>query len=30
MGLNDIEIQKSAILFFDILRGYYHAADAAG
>ena len=30
MGLNDIEIQKSAILFFDILNGYYHAADAAG
>lgn len=30
MGLNDIDIQKSAILFFDILNGYYHAADAAG
>lgn len=30
MTLNDIDIQKSAILFFDILNGYYHAADAAG
>lgn len=30
MGLNDIDIRKSAILFFDILNGYYHAADAAG
>lgn len=29
MTLNDIDIQKSAILFFDILNGYYHAADVA-
>jgi len=28
MGLNDIEIKKSALLFFDILNGYYHAAEA--
>lgn len=30
MGLNDLEIKKTAILFFDLLNGYYHAADAAG
>lgn len=30
MGLNDIEVKKTAVLFFDILNGYYHAADAAG
>ena len=30
MGLNDIDTKKTAILFFDILNGYYHAADAAG
>ncbi len=29
MGLNEIEIQKTAILFFDILNGYYHAAEPA-
>ena len=29
MTLNDIEAKKTAILFFDILNGYYHAADAA-
>ncbi|TAJ79282.1 cysteine hydrolase [bacterium] len=29
MGLNDIELKKTAILFFDLLNGYYHAADAA-
>jgi nicotinamidase-related amidase len=27
MGLNDIEIKKTAILFFDILNGYYHTAE---
>ncbi len=30
MGLNDIEHKKTAVLFFDILNGYYHGADAAG
>lgn len=29
MALDDIEIKKSAILFFDILNGYYHTADPA-
>ena len=29
MRLNDIEPKKAAILFFDILNGYYHAAEAA-
>ncbi len=29
MGLNDIELKKTAILFFDILNGYYHAAEPA-
>ena len=29
MGLNDIDHKKTAILFFDILNGYYHAADDA-
>ncbi len=29
MALNDIDRKKTAILFFDILNGYYHAADAA-
>ena len=29
MGLNDIELKKIAILFFDILNGYYHAAEPA-
>ena len=27
MGLNDIEVGKTAILFFDLLNGYYHEAD---
>lgn len=27
MGLNDIELKKTAILFFDILNGYYHTAE---
>ena len=29
MGLNDIDLKKTAILFFDILNGYYHAAEPA-
>ena len=29
MGLNDIDVKKTCILFFDILNGYYHQADAA-
>ena len=29
MGLNDIELRKTAILFFDILNGYYHKAEPA-
>jgi len=29
MGLNDIALKKTAILFFDILNGYYHAAEGA-
>ncbi len=30
MQLNDIDLKKTAVLFFDILNGYYHAADAVG
>ena len=29
MGLNDIDIKKTSILFFDILNGYYHKAEPA-
>jgi nicotinamidase-related amidase len=29
MGLKDIDAKKTAILFFDILNGYYHAAEPA-
>jgi len=29
MGLNDIELKKTALLFFDILNGYYHTAEPA-
>lgn len=29
MNVNHMEIRKTAILFFDILNGYYHAADPA-
>ncbi|MBI4526319.1 MAG: cysteine hydrolase [Deltaproteobacteria bacterium] len=29
MNLNDIELKKTAILFFDILNGYYHEAGEA-
>src|SRR3989304_521197 len=29
MGLNDIELKKTAILFFDILNGYYHMVEPA-
>jgi len=29
MGLNDIEVKKTALLFFDILNGYYHSGNAA-
>jgi len=29
MGLHDIDLRKTGLLFFDILNGYYHAADAA-
>jgi ureidoacrylate peracid hydrolase len=29
MDLNTIEIQKTGLLFFDILNGYYHEASAA-
>jgi len=29
MGLNDIDLKKTGILFFDILNGYYHAAEPA-
>lgn len=28
MNVNHLEIKKTGILFFDILNGYYHAADA--
>lgn len=27
MNVNQIEVKKTAILFFDILNGYYHAAE---
>jgi len=29
VNVNDLNLNKTAILFFDILNGYYHAADAA-
>ena len=29
MGLNDIDLKKTGILFFDILNGYYHTAEGA-
>ena len=29
MNLNQIELKKTAILFFDILNGYYHEASEA-
>jgi nicotinamidase-related amidase len=29
MGLNDLEIKKTALLFFDILNGYFHSGNAA-
>lgn len=29
MGLNNLELKKTAVLFFDILNGYYHAAEGA-
>jgi len=29
MNINDFHIKKTAILFFDILNGYYHSGDAA-
>lgn len=29
MNVRDFEIKKTAILFFDILNGYYHAAEPA-
>ena len=29
MNVNHLELRKTGILFFDILNGYYHAADAA-
>lgn len=29
MNVNQIEVKKTAILFFDILNGYYHAAEGA-
>src|SRR2546426_2232547 len=28
MNINDFDVKKSAILFFDILNGYYHGGDA--
>ncbi|HEV8343979.1 MAG TPA: cysteine hydrolase [Candidatus Binatia bacterium] len=30
MNVSDFEPKKAALLFFDILNGYYHSADAAG
>ncbi|MBI4526431.1 MAG: cysteine hydrolase [Deltaproteobacteria bacterium] len=30
MNVNHLDLKKTAVLFFDILNGYYHAADAAG
>ena len=29
MNVNHMEVKKTAILFFDILNGYYHAAEGA-
>ena len=29
MNVNDFDIKKSAVLFFDVLNGYYHSGDAA-
>jgi nicotinamidase-related amidase len=29
MHVNDFNIRKTALLFFDILNGYYHSGDAA-
>ena len=29
MNVNDFNIKKTALLFFDILNGYYHSGDAA-
>jgi nicotinamidase-related amidase len=29
MDLNDMDLKKTAILFFDILNGYYHGAEPA-
>ena len=30
MNVNQLELKKTAILFFDILNGYYHKAEEAG
>jgi nicotinamidase-related amidase len=29
MNVNDFDLKKTALLFFDILNGYYHTGDAA-
>ena len=29
MNVNDFNLKKTALMFFDILNGYYHGADAA-
>ncbi len=29
VNVNQMELKKTAILFFDILNGYYHAAEGA-
>src|SRR5919204_3903750 len=29
MNVNDFNIKKTVLLFFDILNGYYHSGDAA-
>jgi ureidoacrylate peracid hydrolase len=29
MNINDFDLKKTAVLFFDILNGYYHSGDAA-
>jgi ureidoacrylate peracid hydrolase len=29
MKVNDFDLKKTALLFFDILNGYYHSGDAA-
>ena len=29
MNLDQIELNRTAILFFDLLNGYYHAAEGA-